>query len=280
MTVLRRSREYVTDGWAEMSRTLTLSRRGCRPHPDRHHLPGGVAANVAEAHDVPLGALHYFPCRMNTQVLPVRLPGPVLRTGWSVAEWGHWKVLKAAEDDQRRALKLPPAKVRAIRRIVEGGAIELQAYDELFFPGLSEEWRGIRQLVGFAFTRTPDFRRRRTRRLDGGRHPRPSTSGSGSMPVESPRSAIAMISSGVRRPRRTSLDQHGRVGTSTNYPCTTTSNSLARGESLQGLPGVPRSRPPRRCGDGRRQRAGGRSRRWCLWVSADQPVWGRRRSTG
>src|ERR1700712_1052065 len=101
-----------------------------------------VAANVAEARAIPLAALHYFPCRMNSHVLPVRLPGPVLRTGWSAVEWGHWRVLKGAEDAQRSALRLPKAEVRAVRRIVEGGALELQAYDEVFFPGLSEEWQG------------------------------------------------------------------------------------------------------------------------------------------
>jgi UDP:flavonoid glycosyltransferase YjiC (YdhE family) len=133
MIVLRRSREYVTEGWAEMSATLdTLAE-------DADLILTGttyqeVAANVAEARAIPLAALHYFPCRMNSRVLPVPIPGPVLRTGWSAVEWGHWRVLKGAEDEQRRTLGLPPARVRAVRRIVEDGALELQAYDEQFFP--------------------------------------------------------------------------------------------------------------------------------------------------
>ncbi|MDQ1729925.1 MAG: hypothetical protein QOK10_84 [Pseudonocardiales bacterium] len=191
MTVLRRSREYITDGWAEMNRTLTSLAE------DADLILTGttyqeVAANVAEARDVPLAALHYFPCRMNGHVLPVRLPGPVLRTGWSAAEWGHWRVLKAAEDDQRRALGLPPAKVRAVRRIVEGGAIELQAYDELFFPGLSEEWRGTRQLVGSISLELATSGDDELASWMAADTP-PIYFGFGSMPVESPSSAIEMI---------------------------------------------------------------------------------------
>jgi UDP:flavonoid glycosyltransferase YjiC (YdhE family) len=192
-TVLRRSREYVTEGWAEMSQTLA----GLAEDADLI-LTGTtyqeVAANVAEARDVPLAALHYFPCRMNSQVLPVRLPRPVLRTGWSAVEWGHWRVLKGAEDAQRRELRLPPARVRAVRRIVEGGTLELQAYDELFFPGLSEEWQGTRQLIGSISLELPTSGDDElTDWMTAGTPP--IYFGFGSMPVESPTSAIEMITS-------------------------------------------------------------------------------------
>lgn len=193
MTVLRRSREYVTDGWAEMSQTLaTLAE-------DADLILTGttyqeVAANVAEARGIPLAALHYFPCRMNSQVLPVRLPGPVLRVGWAAAEWGHWRVLKVAEDAQRHALCLPPATVRAIRRIVDGGALEIQAYDELFFPGLTEEWQGTRPLVGsMSLELSTDGDDELAAWMAAGTPP--IYFGLGSMPVESPSSAIAMITS-------------------------------------------------------------------------------------
>lgn len=191
MTVLRRSREYVTEGWADMSRTLAALAK------DADLILTGttyqeVAANVAEAFDIPLAALHYFPCRVNRQVLPVPLPGPVLRTGWSAVEWGHWRVLKAAEDDQRRTLGLPAAKVRAIRRIVEGGALEIQAYDELFFPGLTEEWGSTRPLVGSITLEQPtrDDDELAAWMSDG---TPPIYFGFGSMPVDSPAEAIAMI---------------------------------------------------------------------------------------
>ena len=193
MTVLRQSREYATQGWAEMSQTLAALAE------DSDLILTGttyqeVAANVAEAHDVPLAALHYFPCRVNSHVLPVRIPGPVLRTGWSAGEWGHWRVLKGAEDAQRRALHLPPAKTRAIRRIVEGGTLEIQAYDELFFPGLSEEWGGTRPLIGSMSLELPTAGDDELVEWMAAGTP-PIYFGFGSMPVDSPTNAIAMITS-------------------------------------------------------------------------------------
>ncbi|BDX32567.1 hypothetical protein TUM20985_31140 [Mycobacterium antarcticum] len=269
MTVVRRSREYVTAGWAEMSQTLA----GLAEDSDLI-LTGTtyqeVAANVAEERGVPLAALHYFPCRMNTRVLPVRLPAPVLRTGWSVAEWAHWRVLKSAEDDQRRALGLPPARVRAVRRIVEGGALEIQAYDELFFPGLGEDWRGIRPLVGSMSLElsTPGDGELADWMAAG---PPPVYFGFGSMPVESPEDAIAMITSvcaelgeralistGVwevdRVPRDDRVKLVGAVNHSKIFPaCRAVVHHGGAGTTAAGVrAGVPTV---------------------VLWVSADQPVW-------
>jgi UDP:flavonoid glycosyltransferase YjiC (YdhE family) len=269
MIVLRRSREYVTEGWAEMSQTLaTLAK-------DADLILTGttyqeVAANVAEAHDVPLAALHYFPCRVNSQMLPVPLPGPVLRTGWSAVEWGHWRVLKVAEDAQRRVLGLPPAKVRAIRRIVEGGALEIQAYDELFFPGLTEEWHGTRPLVGSITLEQP------TQDDDElaawmVKDTAPIYFGFGSMPVESPADAIAMIttvcadlgeraliSTGVwdvdDLPNDDQVRLTGAVNHSKVFPaCRAVVHHGGAGTVAAGVrAGVPTV---------------------VLWVSADQPVW-------
>lgn len=193
MTVVRRSREYVTQGWAEMSETLT----GLAADADLI-LTGTtyqeVAANVAEACDVPLAALHYFPCRVNSEMLPVPLPKPVLHTGWSLVEWVSWRVMREAEDTQRRALGLPQARVRAIRRIVEGGALEIQAYDEVFFPGLTEEWHGTRPLVGSLSLELPTDGDDELARWIADGTP-PIYFGFGSMPVDSPADAIAMITS-------------------------------------------------------------------------------------
>lgn len=147
LVALREVREYITQGWAEMNATLK-SLAG-----DTDLILTGttyqeVAANVAEYHNVPLAALHYFPARANSHVLPLPLPWMVVRKGWAAMEWAHWRALKEAEDAQRRDLGLPKATVRAVRRIVEGGTLEIQAYDELFFPGLADEWGGTRPFVG------------------------------------------------------------------------------------------------------------------------------------
>jgi UDP:flavonoid glycosyltransferase YjiC (YdhE family) len=268
-TVLRRSREYVTEGWAEMSQTLA----GLAQDADLI-LTGTtyqeVAANVAEARGVPLAALHYFPCRMNSQVLPVRIPGPVLRSGWSAVEWGHWRVLKGAEDAQRRELGLPEARVRAVRRIVEGGTLELQAYDELFFPGLGEEWRGIRQLVGSISLELPTSGDDELTDWMAAGTP-PIYFGFGSMPVESPTRAIemitsvcaelgerALISTGVwdvdEVPRDDRVRLVGAVNHSKVFPaCRAVVHHGGAGTVAASVrAGVPTV---------------------VLWVSADQPVW-------
>ena len=269
MTVLRRSREYITEGWAEMSQTLeTLAE-------DADLILTGttyqeVAANVAEARGVPLAALHYFPCRVNSQMLPVPLPGPVLRSGWSAVEWAHWKVLKVADDAQRRTLGLPPARVRAIRRIVEGGALEIQAYDELFFPGLTEEWQGTRPLVGSISLERPTESDDELAAWMANGTP-PIYFGFGSMPVESPADAIAMIatvcadageraliSTGVwdvdDLPENDQLKLVGAVNHSKVFPaCRAVVHHGGAGTVAAGVrAGVPSV---------------------VLWVSADQPVW-------
>lgn len=269
LTVVRRSREYVTDGWAEMSETLDALAS------DADLILTGttyqeVAANVAEARDIPLAALHYFPCRVNGHVLPVPLPGPVLRTGWSAVEWVHWRVLKGAEDAQRRVLGLPRATVRAIRRIVEGGALELQAYDESFFPGLAEEWRDTRPLIGSISLELPTAGDDDLTDWIAAGSP-PIYFGFGSMPVESPASAIemitavcaelgerALISTGVLdvgdAPRSDHVRLVGAVNHSKVFPlCRAVVHHGGAGTTAAGVrAGVPTV---------------------VLWVSADQPVW-------
>ena len=269
MTVLRRSRDYVTEGWAEMSTTLSTLADGADLI-----LTGTtyqeVAANVAEAAHLPLAALHYFPCRENAQVLPVPLPRPVLHTGWSTVEWAHWKVLSQAENAQRDALGLPRAKVRAIRRIVEGGALEIQAYDEVFFPGLAEEWHGVRPLVGSLSLElpTPGDEELLAWMADG---TPPIYFGFGSMPVEDPAAAIemiatvsaelgerAVISTGVWNVAGTPVDDHvrlvGAVNHSKVFPaCRAVVHHGGAGTVAASVrSGVPTV---------------------VLWVSADQPVW-------
>ncbi|BBY29757.1 glycosyltransferase [Mycolicibacterium sediminis] len=269
VTLLRRSRDYATEGWAEMSATLAALADGADLI-----LTGTtyqeVAANVAEAARIPLAALHYFPCRENTRVLPVRLPRPLLHAGWSTAEWAHWKVLSQAENAQRDALGLPRARVRAIRRIVEGGALEIQAYDDVFFPGLAEEWHGTRPLVGSLSLELPTPGDDDLLAWMAAGTP-PIYFGFGSMPVDDPAAAIAMIarvcadlgeravvSTGVWDLPDTAVDDHvrlvGAVNHSRVFPgCRAVVHHGGAGTVAAGVrSGVPTV---------------------VLWVSADQPVW-------
>src|SRR6185436_11746325 len=103
-----------------------------------------------------------------------------------------------AEDAQRRELGLPKAKVRAVRRIVEGGALEIQAYDEVFFPRLGAEWGERRPLVGtMTLELGTDTDDEVASWIAAGTPP--IYFGFGSMPVESPADTIAMISAACAR---------------------------------------------------------------------------------
>lgn len=190
-TVLREARSYVVEGWAQMSETLTALSE------DADLIVTGttyqeVAANVAEYRNVPLAAFHYFPARANSQVLPIPLPAAVYRPIFAAAEWAHWRLLKPAEDEQRRQLGLPRATTRASQRIVESGALEIQAYDEVFFPGLTREWKGKRPLVGSLTLELPTEADDEVAQWMAAGTP-PIYFGFGSMPVESPAVAIATI---------------------------------------------------------------------------------------
>src|SRR3984957_18562689 len=74
----------------------------------------GLAANVAEYYGIPMAALHIFPLE----------PGGT-----------DWQVSKEAEDTQRRALGLPEEVPPSTRQ-----PLEIQAYDELFFPERAAKW--------------------------------------------------------------------------------------------------------------------------------------------
>ena len=191
LTVVEKTRELMIGDWPQMGETLAAVATGADLI-----LTGTtyqeVAANVAESRDIPMAALHYFPARTNTKILPVRLPLAVVRPAWAVAEWALWRILKPAEDDQRRRLGLPAARSRSVNRIVGRGALEIQAYDEVFFPGLDTEWGGTRPLVGAITLQmsTAVDDAVATWIADG---TPPIYFGFGSMPIENPAKTIAMI---------------------------------------------------------------------------------------
>lgn len=192
VTLVRKGMEYITEGWAEMSETLMALSE------DADILLTGttyqeVAANVAECRGIPLAALHYFPARVNSHIVAFPVPGAVVRSVWTAAEWLHWRMMKSAEDAQRRELGLAPATTRSARRIVDGGALEIQAYDELFFPGLAREWGGTRPFVGALTMKLPTASDDAVTSWIAAGTP-PIYFGFGSMPVESPLEAVATIS--------------------------------------------------------------------------------------
>ncbi len=98
-----------------------------------------AAANVAEYYDIPLASLHHFPMRANGHLVP-SMPSPLVRSTMTTIEWLFWRAAKKIDNAQRRELGLSKATHRSQRRIADRGWLEIQTYDDIFFPGLAAEW--------------------------------------------------------------------------------------------------------------------------------------------
>jgi UDP:flavonoid glycosyltransferase YjiC (YdhE family) len=141
----------INQRWAEGSSTLKSLADGADVLVTGSVGFEQLAANVAEYYDIPLATLHWFPLRANGQLLPF-LPAPVCRSAMTLYErLSFGGAAKKFEKAQRRELGLPKGSGPWPRRIAERGALEIQAYDEVCFPGLAAEWAkwdGRRPFVG------------------------------------------------------------------------------------------------------------------------------------
>ena len=190
----RETQELGTRCWVEMSTTLT----SLADEADLL-LTGlsfeGLAANVAEHYDIPLATLHWLPIRVNGQLVPI-VPSPLIRSAMTAYEWLLWGGAKKAEDAQRRELGLPKATGPWPRRFAERGSLEIQAYDEVCFPGLAAEWAkwdGRRPFVGtLTMELTTDADDEVASWIAAGTPP--IFFGFGSIPVESAADTVEMIS--------------------------------------------------------------------------------------
>ena len=186
--------EPVIQRWEEISTTLTSLADGADLLVTGLNFED-AAANVAEYYDIPLATLHYFPVRANGQLLAF-LPGPLGRSAMTVYEWVAWRLAKKLGDAQRRELRLPKATGPAPRRITERGSLEIQAYDEVCFPGLAAEWakwNGQRPFVGALTMELPTDADDEVASWIATGTP-PICFGFGSIPVESPADTLEMIS--------------------------------------------------------------------------------------
>ncbi|OBK11290.1 glycosyltransferase, partial [Mycobacterium sp. 1245852.3] len=138
-----------TGAWVQMNETLTSLADGAdlvlagQTYQE-------IAANVAEHHGLPLATLHHAPVRPNGQSLPI-LPASASRLVLTLHDWLWWRAIKKVENAQRSRLGLPKATYGSPRRIAERGSLEIQAYDDVIFPGLAAEWakwNGQRPFVG------------------------------------------------------------------------------------------------------------------------------------
>jgi UDP:flavonoid glycosyltransferase YjiC (YdhE family) len=144
--------KFVTECWpAEVtSTTLTSMASGA------DMLVAGLgfeqfAANVAEYQDIPFATLHFYPVRSSGQVLRF-LPAALGRRATAAYERLSWSgAVREVEDAQRRALGLSQATTPWPQRIADRGSLEIQAYEEVCFPGLTAEWAkwgDLRPFVG------------------------------------------------------------------------------------------------------------------------------------
>jgi UDP:flavonoid glycosyltransferase YjiC (YdhE family) len=153
-----------------------------------------LAANVMEYHDIPLATLLWFPIRVNGHLVPI-LPPPLVRAAMTVYEWIVSRGVTKVEAAQRRELGLPKAAGHAPRRIADRRSLEIQAYDEVCFPGLAAEWEkwgGQRPFVGTLTMESPTDADDEVASWIAAGTP-PIFFGFGSIPVESPGDTLAMI---------------------------------------------------------------------------------------
>ncbi|EHB49749.1 glycosyl transferase family 28 [Mycolicibacterium rhodesiae JS60] len=197
---LRESREPGIRAWTEMSRTLASVAGGADT------VVTGVSYeelvfDVSEYCGVPLATVFWFPMRVNGKLLP-NVPGPLLRAAMKAYEWVVWRSVKNAVGLARRELGLPPAQGPVPARIAALESLEIQAYEEVLFPGLADEWAvewgGQRPFVG---TLTLEL----ATESDGdvmawiAAGTPPICFGFGSIPVESPADMVAMIAGACAR---------------------------------------------------------------------------------
>ncbi len=271
VSLVRATKEYFAEGWAEMSTTLTALADGADLL-----LTGTtyeeVAANVAEYYDIPLAALHYFPLRVNGQLAfpSISAPSPLVRSAIAGLEWLYWRMIKDAGDAQRRELGLPRATGPSARRIAERGWLEIQAYDDLCFPGLAAEGGGRRPFVGaLTLELATDVDDEVASWIADG--PPPIYFGFGSLRVESPAQIVgaigaactqlgerALICSGASDFSRTPHADHVKVVGAVNHAaifpaCRAVVHHGGAGTTAAGLrAGVPML---------------------ILWIGAEQPIW-------
>ncbi len=241
---LREAREPGTQRWAEMSTMLTaLADKADLLLTGMSYQE--LAANVAEYRHVPLATLLWFPIRVNGQVIPT-LPAPLLRFAMTIYEWLVWRGVKKVEDAQRRELGLPKATAPAPQRIAERGSLEVQAYDEVCFPGLAAEWakwNGQRPFVGTLTMESPTDADDEVASWIAAGTP-PICFGFGSIPVESPADMIAMIAAACAQLGERALVCAAATDFS-NVPAFRPRQGGRHDELRDGLSRLPRGRAPR-----------------------------------
>jgi UDP:flavonoid glycosyltransferase YjiC (YdhE family) len=150
-TRVRAVREVSAHGWDDFRRDLVAlaGERGSADVVVAGLLGQEVGSALAERIGAGFAALHYFPVRSNRSVKVVPGPEAVQERAWDVGIRMRWELTRDAENAQRVALGLPPARTRLQTRLRDRGAVEVQAYDPLLVPGLPREWGIQSPFAGF-----------------------------------------------------------------------------------------------------------------------------------
>jgi len=269
--VVRAGKEYLSQVWADMGTTLASLADGADLLLTGM-IQQGLAVNVAEFYGIPLAALHSFPVRVNGRLLPM-VPPPVTRSAVSALWWLHWRMTRAAEDAQRRELGLPPITTPSTRRITERESLDIQAYDELCFPGLADDWAkcaGLRPFVGALTMELPTDADDEVASWIAAGTP-PIYFGFGSMPVQALAETVAMISGACWQ-----LGERALICTSANDGAGIPDRGhvkLVRAVNHAAV--LPSCRAVVHHGGAGTTAAGMRAGvpTLILWVTADQPIW-------
>ena len=150
-------------------------------------------ANIAEYFDTPLATLHTSPLQASDQFAPPR--SSLTRFAESIFKRLVLRLEKKLDDAQRCELGLPKATAPALQRIAERRPLEIQAYDDVCFPGLSVEmakWDGRRPIVGALTMEMPTDADEEVASWVAAGTP-PIFFGFGSMPVKTPAETLTMI---------------------------------------------------------------------------------------
>jgi UDP:flavonoid glycosyltransferase YjiC (YdhE family) len=272
ISLVRKGRELFVEGWEQMSRTLTPLADGADllVTGQTYH---GVVANVAEYYDIPLAGLHHFPICVNGQLAYPSLPSPppLVRSTLRAAWWLYWRMTKDVDDAQRRELGLPRAAAPAAKRMAERGFLEIQAYDEVCFPALAEEWNGRRPFVGaLTMELATDADDEVASWIAAGTPP--IYFGFGSTPVQSPADTIAMIAAACTELSERALIYSGTGGSH----CVSNSDNVKLVGPVNYAAIFPSVRAVVHHGGAGTTAAGLRAGvpMLVLWDVADQPLWG------
>ena len=186
--------ELVNQCWEEVTTTLTSLADGADL---LIHRPGFRAVRCQRRrvlrHSVGHTALLPDAGQRPAPAIPAGAVGPLRDGGVRVAVLGG--AAKEVEEAQRRELGLPKATSPWPRRITERGSLEIQAYDEVCFPGLAAEWAkwdGQRPFVGALTMELPTDADEEVASWIAAGTP-PIYFGFGSIPVESAADTLAMI---------------------------------------------------------------------------------------